>query len=107
LPRARSGSRPAHDFVVDVTITKDPVTGESKIDAIALNGDIPERNDMVRIKDYRQTWTIIPRGNEMTHVVLEGFVDPAGTIPRWISNMLIIETPIKAISGLKEAIKKK
>jgi len=62
---------------------------------------------MVRIKDYRQTWTIIPAGKEMTHIVLEGFVDPAGTIPNWISNMLIIESPTKAISGLKEGMGEK
>jgi uncharacterized membrane protein len=95
------------DLCVDVTITIDKVTGERKINAVALNGVIPERNGLVRIKDYRQTWTIIPTGKEMTHVILEGFVDPAGTIPNWISNMLIIESPIKAISGLKERMGEK
>lgn len=90
------------DLCVDVTITIDLLTGERNIKAVALNGVIPERNDMVRIKDYRQNWTIIPAGKEMTHVILEGFVDPAGTIPNWISNKLIIESPIKAIVGLKE-----
>jgi hypothetical protein len=95
------------DLCVDVTITIDTVTGECKFNAVALNGVIPERNGMVRIKDYRQTWTIIPAGKEITHVVLEGFVDPAGTIPKWISNMLIIESPIKAIGGLKERMGEK
>jgi hypothetical protein len=94
------------DLCVDVTITVDPVTGERNITAISLNGVIPERNDMVRIKDYRQTWTIIPAGEEMTHVVLEGFVDPAGSVPDWISNMLIIESPFKAISGVREQMGK-
>ncbi len=93
------------DLCVDVTITIDAVSGERKINAVALNGVIPERKDMVRIKDYLQTWTIIPSGIEMTHVVLEGFVNPAGIIPIWISNKLIIESPIKAICGLKEQIK--
>jgi hypothetical protein len=95
------------DLCVDVNISIDLVTGERKIIAVALNGVIPERNNMVRIKDYRQTWTIIPTGKEMTHVVLEGFVDPAGTIPDWISNMVIIESPIKAISGLKKRMEEK
>ena len=92
------------DLCADVTITINKVTGERKINAVALNGVIPERNDMVRIKNYRQTWTIIPAGKEMTHVVLEGFVDPAGSIPDWISNMLIINSPVKAISGVREQI---
>ena len=72
----------------------------------ALNGVIAERTDKVRIKDYRQTWTITPVGKEMTHIVLEGFIDPAGTVPDWLSDLLIIGTPIKAISGLREAMGK-
>ncbi len=43
----------------------------------------------------------------MTHIVLDGYVDPAGTIPNWISNMLITEAPIKAINGLKDAMGEK
>jgi hypothetical protein len=43
----------------------------------------------------------------LTHVVLEGFVDPAGSIPDWISNMLITDSPIKVISGIKERLEKK
>jgi hypothetical protein len=95
------------DLCVDVTITSDSVTGEYKINAVSLNGVIPEGKDMVRIKDYRQTWIITSVGKEMTHVVLEGYVDPAGTVPVWISNMLILESPIKAISGLRERMKEK
>jgi hypothetical protein len=94
------------DLCVDVTVTIDPVTGERKIAAVPITGVIPERNDMVRIKNYRQTWTVIPVDKEMTHVVLEGFFDPAGSIPDWISNMLIIDSPIKTISGVKERMEK-
>jgi len=94
------------DLCVDVTITIDKATGERSIDAVSLNGVIAERNDLVRIKEYRQKWTIKPLDKEMTHVVLEGFVDPAGTVPDWISNMLIIETPLNAISGLRERMSK-
>jgi hypothetical protein len=95
------------DLCVDVSITADTVTGGHIINAVSLNGVIPELSTMVRIKDYRQKWTIVPTGKETTHVELEGFVDPAGTIPDWISNMLIIESPLKAISGLKERMTKK
>jgi uncharacterized membrane protein len=95
------------DLCVDVKITIDTVSGERKITAVSLPGVIPERNDMVRINDYRQTWTIIPTSKEMTHIVLEGFVDPAGSIPDLISNMLIIDTPIKAIEGVKDRMVKK
>jgi hypothetical protein len=94
------------DLCVDVTITIDPESGERKITIVSVNGVIPERNDKVRIKDYRQTWTIEPAGKGMTHVVLDGFIDPAGSIPDRIYNMLIIDLPVKAISGLKDEMVK-
>ncbi|MGA1978507.1 MAG: hypothetical protein ABSG89_11740 [Bacteroidales bacterium] len=95
------------DLCVDVTITIDSVSGERKINAVSLIGVIPERNDMVRIKEYHQSWTIMPAGKEMTHVILEGDVDPAGKIPDWISNMLIVDSPFKTISGLRDRIGEK
>ncbi|MCK7521462.1 MAG: hypothetical protein MZV64_29130 [Ignavibacteriales bacterium] len=74
---------------MDVGIIIDLIIGERRFNAASLNGSIPERNGMVRIKDYWQSWIIKPIDKDMTHVILEGFVDPAGTIPDWISNFLI------------------
>ncbi len=84
------------DLCVDVTISNNPVSGERTVNAVALNGVVDERRDMVRIKDYRQTWTITPAGKDLTHIVLDGFVDPSGAVPAWISNLLIIESPLKS-----------
>ena len=95
------------DLCVDVSVTIDPATGVRKITATPLAGVFPERHDMVRIREYQQTWIVEPAGKETSHVVLEGFVDPAGNIPDWLSNMLIVDSPIKIISGVKERFEKK
>jgi hypothetical protein len=95
------------DLCVDVTVTMDPVTGVDRITATPLPGVIPENQNMIRIKDYRQTWTVTPAGKELTHVVLEGYVDPAGNIPDWLSNMLIVDSPFKIISGVRLRMEKK
>jgi hypothetical protein len=95
------------DLCVDVTVTIDQVTGERSITAVPLTGVIPERRGLVRIRDYRQTWTVIPAGKEMSHVVLEGFIDPAGGIPDWISNLLLIDSPLKTIKGVRDRMEKK
>jgi hypothetical protein len=95
------------DLCVDVKVSIDPVTGVSKITAVPLTGVIPENQDKVRIHEYRQCWTVTPAGKETTHVILEGFVDPAGSIPDWLSNMLIVDSPIKVINGLKVRLEKK
>ncbi len=95
------------DLCVDVTVTIDPVSGVRKLTAGPMPGLVPEREDMIRIKDYRQTWTVTPAGNDKAHVVLEGHVDPAGSIPEWVVNMIIVDSPIKAISELKLRVEKK
>ena len=95
------------DLCVDVKVTIDTLTGESRITAVPLPGGAPEHDDMIRIKEYRQTWSVKPAGEELAHVVLEGYVDPAGSIPDWLSNMLIVDSPLKIISGVKQRLEKK
>jgi hypothetical protein len=95
------------DLCVAVTVMIDPVTGVSKITAVPLTGAVPEYQDMVRIKEYRQTWTVKPVGNDLAHVELEGYVDPAGSIPDWLSNMLIVDSPLSVINGVKQRMVKK
>jgi len=94
------------DICVDVSISRDTVTGECIFKSVAASGVVPERDGIVRIKDFRQTWTITPAGKEMTHIILEGYIDPDGSIPDWISNMLVSNSPYKAIVGVRDHVKK-
>jgi hypothetical protein len=95
------------DLCVVVTVNADPIRSIFTVSAVPLAGVIPEREDRVRIKDYRQTWTVSSAGENLTQVVLEGYVDPAGNIPVWISNMLVIESPINAILRVKQRMENK
>ena len=94
------------DLCVDVIATFDVETSVGKVTAVPLAGRVPENHDKIRIKEYRQTWTVTPAGVAQAHVVLEGYVDPAGNIPDWVSNMLINTSPIKIISGLRKQLEK-
>jgi hypothetical protein len=94
------------DLCVDVKVTIDPVTGVHKLTAGPLPRLVPENEDMIRIKEYRQTWTVTPAGKDLSHVVLEGFADPAGSIPDWLSNMVIVDSPLKVIGEVKKRMEK-
>ncbi|MEI6900694.1 MAG: hypothetical protein WCL00_12515, partial [Bacteroidota bacterium] len=82
-------------------------TGIGTITALPFSGRGPENKDIVRIRDYRQSWTITPAGKNSSRAVLEGFVDPAGSIPDWLINMLIVDSPFKIINGVKVRVEKK
>jgi hypothetical protein len=89
------------DLVVDALITTDSVTGIRVMEAKPLHNVIPEKSDMVRIKKYWQKWTLIPVEEGLVHIILEGTVDPGGSVPAWLSNMVITETPFKSIRSVK------
>jgi len=92
------------DLCVDATIATDPLTGIRTIWSVPLPDMVPEYPGYVRIQDYWQRWSIEPAGNDVVHVILEGYVDPAGSVPDWIYNMVITETPLKILRGIKDRL---
>jgi hypothetical protein len=95
------------DLYVEVEVSIDPVTGVSKISASSVDGVVPVNKEIVRIKEYHQVWTIKPLTKETTQVELEGYADPSGSVPDWLTNMLIVDSPLKVISNVKERMEKK
>jgi hypothetical protein len=92
------------DLCVEANVSTDPVTGRRTITATPLSNVIPEKPDLIRIKKYYQKWTIQPMENGVIRLTLEGFVDPAGNVPSWLYNMVIIETPLKVMRRVKKFV---
>jgi hypothetical protein len=92
------------DLVVDARVTVDPGSGKYVIFSTPLEGVVPEKPGMVRIKKYWQRWTVQPLGNGIIRITLEGFVDPAGNIPSWLYNMIITESPLKVMREVRKRV---
>ena len=92
------------DLCVEARITIDSVTGCHTIYTVPLPGVVPDRTDKVRIRNYWQRWTIQPMPNGVIHLVLEGYADPGGSIPSWIYNMVITETPLNILRGIQRTV---
>ena len=92
------------DLCVEANVNTDPVTGRRTITATPLSNVIPEKPDLIRIKKYWQKWTIQPMPNGVIRLTLEGFVDPAGNVPNWLYNMVIVETPLKVMRRVKKFV---
>ena len=95
------------DLCVDATITTDPVTHVRTVYAVPLPNAVPENPKYVRIKNYWQRWVLEPNDKGIVHAVLEGHVDPGGSVPDWVYNMVITETPLKIMRGIKQRLEKK
>jgi len=92
------------DLFVDVKVTIDKVSGIYTVAAAPHAGAKPEREGRVRIRNYRQVWTVTPAGENSARVLLEGYVDPAGDIPAWFSNLLATQSPVNSILGVRRGM---
>jgi len=92
------------DLCVEVFISYDTLKNEKNVSAKPLTGLIPEQKGIVRIKNYQQKWTLTAFNKDSVHAVLEGFVDPGGSIPAWLYNMVIVETPLNVMGGIKARV---
>ena len=92
------------DLCVEAHVTNDPLTGQRVIAATPLSNLVPEKPGLIRIQKYWQKWTIQPMEKGVIHLTLEGFVDPAGNVPSWLYNMVIVETPLKVMRRVKKFV---
>lgn len=92
------------DLCVQAHIKTDDEKGQRIVYTEPLLEVVPEKPNLIRIKKYWERWTIQDKGNDVIHITLEGFVDPAGSVPAWLYNMVITETPLKIIKGIKKRI---
>jgi len=90
------------DIVTETRKTTDTLSGIRIYTARPLPNKVPEKSNLVRIKEYKQTWTIQPLEQGFVHVTFEGSVNPGGNIPSWLYNMVITETPMKMLHSLRE-----
>jgi hypothetical protein len=89
------------DLVADIRISLDTLSGTRTYIAGPLRNEIPENPDLVRIHKYYQKWTVEPLGKGNVHMILEGFIDPGGNVPAWFYNLVVADTPYRAIHSLR------
>lgn len=90
------------DLCVDARMVTDVETGTVTIRATGAPELIPAHPDRVRIVDYWQNWIVMPLEDGLIRLILEGFADPAGSIPSWITNMALTDSPVKSISEVRK-----
>jgi hypothetical protein len=94
------------DFVSHVKVSQDAATGIVNINAENVSLFVPEKKGIVRIKESRGKWILKSIGKNKIHVVYELQVDPGGSLPAWLVNMLSVKGPYESFKNLREQVKK-
>ncbi len=68
---------------------------------------LPKNPRTVRIEDFKEKWTIKKGINQNeTQVTVTGWVDVGGSVPAWVVNLFIANTPFRFISGIIQEVGK-
>lgn len=64
----------------------------------------PEQADLVRMPGYQGRWVLIPQAGGRTRVISEGQTSPGGSIPDWLANAAVIDSPLATMSNLRAQV---
>jgi len=94
------------DFVAHLTVTQNPDTKVVTIDGPSVNGIVPVKKGIVRVRDSKGKWIITPLGADQVSVEYTIHVDPGGALPSWLVNTFATEGPVQIFKGMKQQLQK-
>ncbi len=94
------------DYVIHNKMWQNPKTLAFNSLSVAQDGVLPEKDDIVRVSTLRARWTLTPKSKGEFHVVYTVKSDPEGSIPSWITNMMLDVGPFKTLKNLEKETKK-
>lgn len=97
------------DAVISSKISQNPETLEVRIDIEALTGHVPEDEDLVRIPRMLGYWSFTPlegeddNGNVLVRYQIHA--EPGGSLPAWLANSAVVDTPQYTMLNMLDMIK--
>ncbi len=77
--------------------------GSAVVDMVA-QPDAAKKGKYVRLQDAYGTYTLTPAENERTLVTWQQYVDPAGSLPKWLVNGMLTDLPFRSLKNFREIV---
>lgn len=81
--------------------------GDVRIDMVAVPILIPEKSGIVRIKRMQGYWELAQTASGKTKIIQQVVSEAGGSIPDWLANSSIIDTPFQTFVKLKSYLAEK
>lgn len=70
----------------------------------AVPGVLPKEDQTIRITDLKGSWHLVQQEDGGIKATQQIYMDPAGKVPTFIVNSLIVKGPLKTFTSLKRAL---
>jgi len=83
-------------------ISRNELSGEVFISTVGVAGMVAEIEGVVRMPESEGLWLLTPLDSAHTDIIYQFYGDPGGSIPEWVINAFLVDSPLKTIANLKE-----
>lgn len=90
------------DAVTRSTIVQDEKTGAITVHTRERHGLYPPQEDTVRIPVLDNKFILTPLPDGWTRITFDTFVDPGGSIPAWLANLVAVRAPRDTLESMAE-----
>jgi hypothetical protein len=94
------------DAVVMSVMSQDPETLVLKAEISVVDDLLPEDDDYVRIPHMKGFWLFEPVAEGQVKVTYQVHANPGGSLPDWLANSVVVDTPYHTMSNMAEMLKK-
>jgi hypothetical protein len=95
------------DAVVMTVMSQDPETLVLKAELNVINDRLPEDDDYVRIPHMKGFWLFEPKDEGQVLVTYQVHANPGGSLPNWLANSVVVDTPYYTMSNMLDMLKLK
>jgi hypothetical protein len=93
------------DAVVMSVMSQDPESLVLKAEISVVNDLLPENDDYVRIPHMQGFWLFEPAEKGQTLITYQVHANPGGSLPGWLANSVVVDTPFYTMSNMAEMLK--
>ncbi|MCG8394302.1 MAG: START domain-containing protein [Pseudomonadales bacterium] len=80
--------------------------GMVTLQSVNAEGVMDKQKGYVRIPALDNQFRLTPLDDGWVRVEFETFVDPGGSVPVWLANLVATQAPLKTLEGIKEQLAK-
>lgn len=92
------------DLVIRLKIINDPESPSFRITTLSDPKPYPGPKDVVRVPMSRGEWLVTEVGPRMLKVRYTMRIDPGGSIPAWLVNLVAAQAPFQTFKNLKQRL---
>jgi len=81
------------DVVAQCFVIQDTITKIVTVRSVLADGLIPEKDGVVRIKNFHTKYILTPEANGFVRIDYELGSEPGGAIPAWLANLVMVNGP--------------